>query len=271
MQSDISNHLSPLHIAAFKGAAKLYNVAIIVRRTNTHSLKHIGKSYAVPKRLDCKAKTADNFFVHPQGGYKDVAGLVVDPNLTGPAAFNPSKYSEALECWTDFATSKLSPRIKTLQDLLAFTYVPDGRFYFVDLDPKSPYYGCVKFAINSLIAAGKCIHGDFDLYAIVPMDYPEYNEATFETRLNTIHARSPDFFDVQHFVNNRIGIPMVQHGADESYRSQHRDESMDIFLPGGDVDFVRNGAELAAYYNTTFRGRKLFTKYGEKGIYQLAS
>jgi hypothetical protein len=270
MQSDILHHMQPKHLAAFQGAARRYAVAILVRRTNTASLWHVGKPYALPKRLDCKAKTADYDFTPSQGGLKEVAGLVVDPRITGPGAFKPTKYPEAVATWKEFASSQLNPRIQTLQDLRRFTYVPDGRFYFVELDPASPYYGCVKFSSNSNIAAGKCVHGDFDLYAIVPMDDPGPNVATYEKRLNTGHARSPQFFDVQHCVNHAIGVPMVQHGADESYRSRHRDEPMDIFYPSGEVGFVANGAELARLYSTTFRGRKLFTRHDLSGTYQVA-
>ena len=161
---------------AFRDAAKLYSVYILVRRTNLKSLRYIGDPGCIAKRLDCKAKTAQNDYQHPRFGFKKVAGLVVDPTLTGRDAFDgPKKYDAATREWAKF-TSMLDPAISTLEGQRRLTYVPNGKFYFVDLDPASARYGCVKFSSNSLMTAGKYIHGDFDLYGIVPADgsVPQY-------------------------------------------------------------------------------------------------
>ncbi len=256
--------MSAAHARAFQDAARHFNVYILVRQTNILSLQYVGKPKFVPKRLDCKAKTADTSFsgVH---GQKKVGGLVVDPTITGPMAFNSSgKYQKALKEWSGFESKMLRHEIKTMAGQKRLTYIPNGGFYFVDLEPKSEYYGCVKFASNSLITAGKYIHGDFDLYGIVRADNPSQNVAVQEKRLGQVHARSPEFLDVQTYVNRVIGVPMILHGAQETYDPAHSDEALDIFAPDGTMSVVGNAGEIARLYATVFRGRKLFTRDGPR-------
>ncbi|MHA7772618.1 hypothetical protein [Roseibium sp. M-1] len=257
--------MRPEHAGVFQQAARLYNVTILVRRTNTASLQHIGQAYAVPKRLDCKAKTAD-FDVAPKGcrlpdGKRGcIAGLVVDPNFVGERAYTDGKYTKALEAWRSFST-QLRPEMSTFDKQKALTYVPGGGQYFVERNPEDPYYGCVKFASSSLITAGKCIYGDFDLYGIVDMDAPGNIVRVREERLGQTHARSPKFFDVQNYVNSRIGVPMVLHGSQETYASKHEDDDLDVFFPDGRVDYAGpTAASITAFYQKEFPGRTLFRK-----------
>jgi len=83
-------------------------------------------------------------------------------------------------------------------------------------------------------------------------------------RLDQPHGRSPEFFDVQNFVNRRIGVPMVLHGAQESYGDEHSDEGIDVFTPDGGFLGKENLAELIQLYETEFKGRRLFTKNGSR-------
>ena len=259
--------MKPNQAGAFQAAAKRFNVYILLRRTNVMSLRYIGDPNCVPKRLDCKAKTADADYTAAAFGPKQTAGLVVDPTITGPASFNGGrKYAAALAEWSSFAARMLKPAVRTLAGQQAVTYIPDGGLYFVDLDPASLRHGCVKFTASSLLTAGKYIHGDFDLYGIVRADDPARNVAVSETRLGQHHSRSPEFFDVQNFVNNRIGVPMVLHGAQESYGPEHSEEGIDIFHPDGTMAGAENAAEIARLYETVFKGRKLFTRYGAREI-----
>lgn len=262
-RSDILSHMKASHIGVFRTAAKLYNVTILVRRTNTASLQHIGETYAVPKRLDCKAKTAD-FDVAPIGARLPeakrgiIAGLVVDPNLFGEGAYKDGKYAKALAAWREFA-GKLHPQMTSHEKQKSFTFIPGGGQYFVERNPEDPYYGCVKFTSGSLITAGKCIHGDFDLYGIVDMDAPDRIVRVKEKRLGQTHARSPKFVDVQNFVNSRIGVNMILHGSQETYASDHEDDDLDIFFPDGRVEYAGPAAsDLAAFYQREFPGRSLF-------------
>ena len=264
-KADILKHMRPSHLGVFRSAARLYNVAILVRRTNTASLQHIGQDYASPKRLDCKAKTAD-FDVPPRGSRLAIAkrgriaGLVVDPSIAGERAFTDGKYSKALKAWNDFS-DQLRPEMATYEKQQEYTYVPGGGLYFVERNPEDPYFGCVKFTSSSLISAGKCIHGDFDLYGIVDMDAPDQIVRVREERLGQVHARSPKFLDVQNFVNNRIGVAMILHGSQETYASKHEDDDLDVFFPDGRVEFAGpTAAKIAEFYQRRFPGRSLFRK-----------
>ena len=273
--------MSDSQAAAFTEAARHFRVFILVRETNQASLAHAGTEYAMPKRLDCKAKTADSDYTSPYG-QKAVAGLVVDPTITGMGAFSARKYPEAMAEWEGFARIYLREQVKTLAGQRSLTYIPDGGLYFVDLDPQSPRYGALKFSASSLMSAGKYVHGDFDLYGIVAADDPASNVRVAETMLEDHaawrsrtaaggaakpnHFRSPEFRDVQYFANRKLGIPMVLHGAQEGYKGQHTDESIDVFHPDGNVTRAIGATGIEELYRTLFKGRKLFTKDGPTEI-----
>ncbi|WP_269582301.1 hypothetical protein [Roseibium sp. Sym1] len=264
-KADIFKHMRQEHAGVFLSAARLYKVAILVRRTNTASLQHIGEPYATPKRLDCKAKTAD-FDVAPAGSRVPearrgcLAGLVVDPNLVGARAYSDGKYTKAMEAWRAFV-SQLRPEMSTFEKQKSLTYIPGGGLYFVERNPEDPFFGCVKFSSSSLISAGKCIHGDFDLYGIVDMEAPAEIVRVREDRLGQTHARSPKFFDVQNFVNSRIGVTMVLHGSQETYASKHEDDDLDVFFPDGRIDYAGpTAAKIEQFYQREFPGRTLFRK-----------
>lgn len=264
-KADILNHMLAEHVGVFQAAAKLYNVTILVRRTNTASLQHIKKDYASPKRLDCKAKTAD-FNVAPKGCrlHEDkrgnIAGLVVDPGMVGEKAYTDGKFAKAMEAWRSFA-GQLRQEMSTHEKQKDLTYVPGGGLYFVERNPEDPYFGCVKFSSSSLISAGKCVHGDFDLYGIMDMDAPGEIVRVKEERLGQTHARSPKFFDVQNYLNGRFRVPMVLHGSQETYASKHEDDDLDVFFPNGRVDYAGPKAkDISDFYEREFPGRTLFRK-----------
>jgi hypothetical protein len=79
--------------AIFLEAARQFQIWILVRRTNRASLEYVGRPGYTPKRIDCKAKTAD-IDIAP---YR-LAGLVVDPGIH-PKAFKPGKAAKAADCW----------------------------------------------------------------------------------------------------------------------------------------------------------------------------
>jgi hypothetical protein len=105
---DVLKHMRPKDVIVFQDAAKHFNVYIAVRRTNTASLKYIGVAGYVPKRLDCKPKTADQDGI-VEGQLRELAGLVVDPTIVGEAAFRPGKYKKALKEWEKFSHTLLGP------------------------------------------------------------------------------------------------------------------------------------------------------------------
>src|SRR5580692_9242485 len=69
--------------AIFLEAARQFQIWILVRRTNRASLEYVGRPGYTPKRIDCKAKTADIDIAPYQ-----FQGLVVDPGIH-PKAFKP--------------------------------------------------------------------------------------------------------------------------------------------------------------------------------------
>ena len=257
----------PEHTRVFQAAARHFDVFILVRRTNLASLRFIGEPGFVPKRIDCKAKTADCPVTLQGVPAVDCAGLVVDPSLMGEGAFSTGKkFQSALKEWGKFRMGYINEAVRTLEGQRRLTYVPGGMHYFVDLDPASPRYGCVKFTASGLMSAGKYIHGDFDLYGIVPARAPADNVAVFETMLGQSHSRSPEFRDVQIYINSRLGVPMVLHGAQETYAEDHSDEGIDVFEPDGSISACENMAQIEFLYATRFRGRKLFRKTGAREV-----
>jgi len=159
MQSDdidVLKHMRPKDVIVFQDAAKHFNVYIAVRRTNTASLKYIGVAGYVPKRLDCKPKTADQDGI-VEGQLRELAGLVVDPTIVGEAAFKPGKYKKAVTEWEKFSHTLLGPPMLDVDGRPAYTYIPPGKFYAVQLDNSHKHYGCLMFSASSLITAGRYI------------------------------------------------------------------------------------------------------------------
>jgi len=267
--NDVRRYMRPDDIRAFIDAAKFYRVFILLRRSNEASLPYIGKLGYTPKRLDCKAKTADMDVTVPGFGRKETAGLVVNPTLPGfGSAFKSAKKAQdAQDTWRQF-----EPLCYIPVPGRTVTYFPGGKLYSVQMDPNHKHYGCVMFASNSLHSAGKYVHGDYDIYSFVPADSAEpgrvsgapVNVRVSETRLGQPHSRSRVFFDVQHYLNRKMGVAMGLHGEQETY-SSHTDEPLDVFWPDGrEPTALQNKAEIEEFYRTVFQGRETFHK-GIKG------
>jgi len=207
----------------FLEAARKFNAWILVRRTNVASLPYIGRPGYSPKRIDCKAKTADQDVAQ----YK-LAGLVVDPNVQ-PRAFLVEKLNKAKSYWA------------AMKPLL-------GNVYQVDSDAKSRHYGCLKLQ-------GSYIHGDYDLYDIIDADQPHRNLAAVETLLGQPHRRGANVLRVQAFINERIGSPMIQHGGEAQY-ADHSAQSIDAFGPNGEDTTILNEFSVRGWYQIEFHGRK---------------
>jgi hypothetical protein len=207
----------------FLEAARQFGVWILVRRTNVASLPYIGCPGYTPKRIDCKAKTAD-LDVPP---YK-LAGLVVDPNLQ-PRAFKTEKLAKAKEFWSAMVHSL-------------------GAMYKVDADSRSKHFGCLKLQ-------GSYIHGDYDLYDVIDATQPSRNLAAVETLLGQPHRRGAKVTPVQKFINDRIGSPMIQHGGEAQY-ADHSAQAIDAFGPSGEDVTILNEFSVRSWYQTQFGGRK---------------
>lgn len=216
--------MRPSDKRAFLEAAAHFHSWILVRRTNPSSLRYIGQGNYTPKRIDCKAKTADVDLPPYQ-----LAGLVVDPRVH-PKAFKPVKQSKALDAW------------QAIEPLL-------GRgVYTVDTDKSSRHYGCLR-------ESGKYIHGDYDLYDVIDVKAPTRNLASVETLHGVPHMRGPRLAEIQKYVNDRIGSPMVQHGGEAQY-TDHSEQSIDAFGPEGEDVTILNEFSVRAWYEERFGGRK---------------
>jgi hypothetical protein len=215
--------MRPQDKAVFLDAARHFHSWILVRRTNPASLPYIGLPGYSPKRIDCKAKTAD-LDVPPW----KLAGLVIDPNLH-PNALKSGKASKALEAW------------RAMAPLL-------GSVYRVDMNRQSRHYGCLQLQ-------GHYVHADYDLYDIIDVDAPTRNLAAVETLLGQPHRRGAHLLAIQKFINPRIGVPMVQHGAEAQY-ADHSQQAIDTFGPHGEDVTILNEFSVRAWYETVFGGRK---------------
>src|SRR5688572_29251310 len=244
-------------VGVFSAAAVRFKVWILVRRSNVAAKEYIGKAGYVPKRLDCKAKSADGPAILPRLGRKETAGLVVNPKIPGmETAFKSgTKFNNAVRIWDKyFASLCWIPNPGDAQK----TYYPHGKFYGVQMEEKHPHYGCVTFSSASLISAASYVHSDYDLYAIVPQSDPTSNVRVKEERLGMSHSRGREFFDIQHWLNRNMGIAMILHGDQEKYSDDVEDQ-VDVFWPDGRPPTEAYGAEaIRRLYETTFQGRQMF-------------
>jgi hypothetical protein len=253
---NVQDYMRDVDIRAFVDAAKRYRVWILVRASNKEAKPYIGQPGYAPKRLDCKAKAADLDLTIPGLGAKKTAGLVVDLELDNgimKGAFSPKKLAKAEEAWEHFRNLRYLP-----EPLSKLLWIPQGKFYTVQRDRSHRHYGCVMFSVSSNIAAGRYIHSDYDLYAIVREDDPATNERVVEERLGQKHSRSRAFFDVQHFLNSRMGVAMILHGEQEKF-SADMDDILDVFWPDGRTPTREAGStKIAEFYRHTLKGRRLF-------------
>ncbi|MCF0060652.1 hypothetical protein MUK70_15530 [Dyadobacter chenwenxiniae] len=196
----------------FKNAAVEINAWILLKRTNHHSLRYIGKSGFSPKPIQCKFKTAD-YGVWINNKFHNVAGLVASPDLLPGIYSNEKKIN-----WNRYAARLGS----TLSNLTKPNSIQEFRFS-VDRNPSSRYYGCVKFD-------GKYLFGDYDLFDIVPIGHERRNFRTVnEARYGHQHNRGPRFFAVENYVNKRIGENMIQHAAQAQFSNEY--EAVYAFSP----------------------------------------
>jgi hypothetical protein len=231
----------------FKDAAKEYNVAILVRDTNAASLKYVGMQGFCPKPLDCKAKTAD---MGTNQGLV-VAFDAVHLELT----YKPDKILPAKSEWKKFLGSQNARRSSDLNET--------SRRFSVDLDPKSDRFGCIM--AKDKLGSAQYIHGDYDLKDIIPADQPSQNTAIFLRLHGQKHMRDPNFSKVQFFVNQRIGVDMLQHGGEAQY-SKHVDDVIHVFVPDGRSGVLQSLQEIENLYKAMDRMTGTPAKYGAKKI-----
>lgn len=247
----------------FRHVAFSLKIWILVRKTNTDSLKYVGLPDYTPKPIGCKAKTADfnvePFRVHPLGtatcrGWYELAGLVVDPTKfpKGALPYKSNKVEKALKSWKDFTVCH--PLTK-------------GSQYWVQDDPTSKHYGCVMLQRDGY----KYIHGDYDLKDVVEVGCENWNLALGEKRRtpgeeqtgeNPEGTLNIDGLLVEHdlqkiidLLNRGIGVDMVQHGYEAPFDA-HQPEPINVFGPNGEEVVLKDRAAVESFYFWKFKGRK---------------
>jgi hypothetical protein len=220
----------------FSDAARQFRAWILVRRTNPDSLKYVGQAGYVPKRIDCKPKTADTDHGRPIW-----AGLVVCPPLCSGAFLSDKKKSDAASSWAKFVAQEGLGKPNCQSP------------YSVDENKQSKHYGCLMFE-------GSYIHGDYDLYDIILVDHPSANLAAVETLHGQPHLRGPRVIPIMQYINERIGAPMVQHGGEAQY-ADHSQQAIDAFGPDGEVCTILNEFSVRAWYRDRFGGRQTLAKH----------
>jgi len=224
----------------FSAAAAEFSVWILVRRTNPDSLKYAGLPGYAPKPIDCKPKTADC----NQSRYA-TAGLVVDASIWPNAFVSAEKREKARKLWDSFYRETIAGENRATGDP---QLIARGQSYSVDTDRNSKHYGC-------LMLGGCYLFGDYDLYDIIPTEHPRGNLAAVEVLHGSPHRRGARVIPVQNYINQRIGIPMVQHGGQAQY-ADHSEEPVDVFGPSGEEFTILNRHSLRAWYDNQFQGRK---------------
>ncbi len=265
----VEQYMRAVDIDAFQQAARQFTAIILVRRLNPASLPYIGKPCYMPKSIYCKAKTAKcDAFAPESGRMANVAGLVVDPTLPGLARAFPKAedLANALHAWKKFLQT-LGVSGLTREHLYSRLPVERGGFYLVQCDPFQAHYGAVmycpftpsdvqQFRLSKLYMSNTFfIHGDYDLYGIIPGQEREQRLLSSGQLLGQAHFSTPLLQPVMQFINHRIGVPMVQHGSQENLG--HTDEALDVFWPDGRITGLDGISAVTRLYEKEFGGRKI--------------
>jgi hypothetical protein len=226
-------------IAHFLAAAREFHAWILVRRTNEASLQYIGQPGFTPKPIDCKAKTAD---------VGDNAGLVVKPSARG-SEFVGDRAGRAQTEWIKFAQPL---------GFLANSNA-DNRRYRIDGE-KGTRPGAVQYRDAETGNQWCYLHGDYDLYDIIPVEEDgtsRANLAVVGKKAGVLHFYGHYFDRVARFVNSRIGVPMIQHAGHLQYDEHLSGDKIDAFGPKGEkIRFPEEYPKIEEWYEKHWPRRK---------------
>jgi len=229
MNLDPLDFVHPHHLPIFIAAARQFNCHILVRKTGRAALSWVGKRGYTGKRADLKAKTADRDTAQHR-----VAGLVCSPWLL-PQVFSAGRLASARREWEKSRHLITEPGAGFDDN-----QQPRGcrTPYLVQTDRHHRHYGCVALVEMGLLRP-RYVHGDYDLYAIIPAGRPFDPDQTRirhstlgstmnpdslsrqeRLRLTVPNMEGPLSFQVAAHINNRIaatspdllGALMVNHG-----------------------------------------------------------
>lgn len=251
----------------FLMVAREMGVILLVRHTNEDSLRFVDVDGFYPKPAVVKAKTADmnppprRELVNgrPQTLAYDVAGLVVHPGFQ-PGCYQPAKAQKAMECW-DQTMETLSPNMKGVRvDLsrpetwsqwgVTRTGAAAPRWKWrVDVDPLSQRFGALQLSLDG----GKwCyVHGDYDLKDVIVRGKERHNQR-LEGKVDGVKNFTPllhelEFERVRTVLNTRMGVEMVQHGAEAQF-AWHGDEPITVAFPDWTHLILYDAVTVQAWY-----------------------
>jgi len=216
------------HETIFSQVAIQTKYWIFVRLTNRESLRYVNLQGYVPKRIDCKAKTADS---NSKKGVWQLAGLVVDYRVHSDV-FKPEKIGSAKKAWGEFERGVLN--------------VP-GSPYRTDTNSASKHFGCVM--LN-----GKYIYSDYDLWDIVDPENPRPNLGIVEEVHGQLHIRNPLQREVEKQLAGTPLAQMVQHSGEMQY-AVPTEQPIDAFGPKGEIVTLLNLNTWRAWCRDRFGGR----------------
>lgn len=176
-------------IEIFKGAAVHAASWIFLRQTNINSLKFVGRADCIPKPLNCKFKTANR-----DSRSYGTAGLVVSFEMHPNAFEKPEK---AKKEWMKYA-AKYNLNLRQIP-----LHKPNSG-YGLDLDERSERHGCVTLD-------GKYLYGDYDLFDIIRTGDESRNLGLLGEQNGDNTVTGINYYKVRDYVNQRIGIDMIQH------------------------------------------------------------
>lgn len=280
---DLDRVMRPVDQRAFAFTAWWFNVYIIVRRSNRESIKYVGQGGFVPKGPETKAKTAQQDFRNPETGKTlKVGGLVVNPRAPGMrgAFATEKKYASALKYWDEFVATGRLDTVEFKDGKPSRTILNES--FYVDTDRASERFGALKFSRTKMTMSAGYVHGDYDLFAIVPADNPSVNiavaeqhpsspwhplnrrpgmEASRQKSQEILNFRGREFTDVQNMLNRLMGVPMILHG-DQEKAVDSLDDDVDVFFPDGERSCYLDGPGLRNFYEGQLKGRQLFDFMG---------
>lgn len=253
MAQELSELMDPQHERVFQSAAAHFKVFILVRGANPKSFRFYKQSGYYPKRLDIKAKTAKL-----DSAPYILGGLVVSPEIH-PGVFGGRDMKCVRKNWEESLDVIYIPKLGEHR-----AYMPAGKSYAVETDPSHKHYGVLYYSKSGLITQKLYVCGDYDLYGLISAADPQVHFFVMEEMLGNKHVRSPELRDVQYYLNRQFGLPLIQHGAQESYL-EHQDEPVVVFEPDGKTKILPGKAAIEAYYATMLQGRQAFdSKHPEK-------
>lgn len=232
---------------AFLTVARKYQVILLIRHTNEDSLRYVGQPGFYPKPAAVKAKTAD---CNPpeqtvfDGGRSvrryNVAGLVVHPGFQ-PKCYLGAKAAKAVDCW-EHTVETLSPTLMNRQVNLSDpnswaewgverkgVHAPRWSWK-VDVDPDSERFGALMLKRDDI--PWSYVHGDYDLKDVILVGGETFNQRR-EGKLDGVKNFEPvlpnglEFATIQKELNDKMGVEMVQHGAEAQF-AWHGDEPITV-------------------------------------------